>query len=85
MTGYVACADICTLTPLQVFLGKIGEKLGDVESLAAAPPTAASAAFAASAPPEINSIFDAAKCASASGFGLGLGSGQGWDRGRGLG
>jgi hypothetical protein len=45
----------------QVFLSKIGEKLGDVESLAAAPSTAASVASGAPAPPEINSIFDAAK------------------------
>jgi len=47
----------------QVFLSKVGEKLGDVESVVAPPPTAASAASAApQAPPEINSILDAAKC-----------------------
>ena len=39
----------------------MGEKLGDVESVVAPPPTAASAASAVQGPAEINSILDAAK------------------------
>ena len=42
---------------MQIFLKKIGEKLGDVD-MGAPPPTAAAAA---AGPPEINTLLDAAR------------------------